>query len=152
MDAVQQANSGHPGAPMAFAPVAYTLWQKFMNYDPAAPTSCGLYRVVMNENGKAGALSLVAAFARGDEPGPLAVGSSGAAYVVLRAAGSIVAIAPTGMESWRIAAPGSGPIPLDSPSALALTAGQLLVANQGSGTDASHWAVLAVSVNDGARS
>ncbi len=37
MDAVQQANSGHPGAPMGFAPVAYTLWQSFLRYDPADP-------------------------------------------------------------------------------------------------------------------
>jgi transketolase len=35
MDAVQKANSGHPGTPMALAPVAYTLWQDFLNYDPA---------------------------------------------------------------------------------------------------------------------
>src|SRR3977135_2254866 len=38
MDAVQKANSGHPGAPMALAPVAYTLWQQFLRYDPANPT------------------------------------------------------------------------------------------------------------------
>jgi len=38
MDAVQQANSGHPGAPMALAPVAYTLWQQFLRYDPEDPT------------------------------------------------------------------------------------------------------------------
>lgn len=37
MDAVQQANSGHPGAPMALAPVAYTLWQEVMKYDPNNP-------------------------------------------------------------------------------------------------------------------
>ncbi len=37
MDAVQKANSGHPGTPMAMAPVAYTLWQKFLNFDPADP-------------------------------------------------------------------------------------------------------------------
>jgi len=37
MDAVQQANSGHPGAPMALAPVAYTLWQQFLRYDPEDP-------------------------------------------------------------------------------------------------------------------
>ena len=30
MDAVQQANSGHPGAPMALAPMAYVLWEKFL--------------------------------------------------------------------------------------------------------------------------
>jgi len=35
MDAVQKANSGHPGTPMAMAPVAYTVWQDFLNYDPA---------------------------------------------------------------------------------------------------------------------
>ena len=37
IDAVQQANSGHPGAPMALAPVAYVLWQQFLRYDPEDP-------------------------------------------------------------------------------------------------------------------
>jgi transketolase len=37
MDAVQAANSGHPGTPMALAPVAYTLWQKYLRYDPNDP-------------------------------------------------------------------------------------------------------------------
>jgi transketolase len=37
MDAVQKANSGHPGTPMALAPVAYTLWQNFLRYDPEDP-------------------------------------------------------------------------------------------------------------------
>ncbi len=37
MDAVQKANSGHPGAPMGLAPVAYTIWNKFLNYDPTNP-------------------------------------------------------------------------------------------------------------------
>ena len=37
MDAVQKANSGHPGAPMGLAPVAYCLWQQFLRYDPADP-------------------------------------------------------------------------------------------------------------------
>ncbi|HTB34266.1 MAG TPA: transketolase, partial [bacterium] len=37
MDAVQAANSGHPGTPMALAPVAYTLWQEFLRFDPADP-------------------------------------------------------------------------------------------------------------------
>ena len=37
MDAVQKANSGHPGAPMGLAPVAYVLWQRFLRYDPDAP-------------------------------------------------------------------------------------------------------------------
>ncbi|MEC8781732.1 MAG: transketolase, partial [Planctomycetota bacterium] len=37
MDGVQQANSGHPGTPMALAPVAYSIWNQAMNYDPAHP-------------------------------------------------------------------------------------------------------------------
>jgi transketolase len=37
MDAVQKANSGHPGTPMALAPVAYTLWNEFLRYDPDDP-------------------------------------------------------------------------------------------------------------------
>ena len=37
MDAVQQANSGHPGTAMAMAPVVYTLWQRFLRFDPDDP-------------------------------------------------------------------------------------------------------------------
>ena len=37
MDAVQQAKSGHPGTPMAMAPVVYTLWQHFLRFDPEDP-------------------------------------------------------------------------------------------------------------------
>ena len=37
MDAVQKANSGHPGTPMALAPVGWTLWTKVLRYDPSAP-------------------------------------------------------------------------------------------------------------------
>jgi transketolase len=37
MDAVQAANSGHPGTPMAMAPVAYCLWQRFLRFDPEDP-------------------------------------------------------------------------------------------------------------------
>ncbi|MCG5246661.1 transketolase [Methylorubrum extorquens] len=37
IDAVQKANSGHAGAPMALAPVAYTLWNRYLRYDPAHP-------------------------------------------------------------------------------------------------------------------
>jgi transketolase len=37
IDGVQQANSGHPGAPMGLAPVVYELWQKYLKYDPANP-------------------------------------------------------------------------------------------------------------------
>ena len=37
MDGVQAANSGHPGTPMAMAPVAYCLWQQFLRFDPQDP-------------------------------------------------------------------------------------------------------------------
>ncbi|HAO33150.1 MAG TPA: transketolase [Candidatus Competibacter sp.] len=37
MDAVQAANSGHPGTPMAMAPVTYCLWQRFLRFDPEDP-------------------------------------------------------------------------------------------------------------------
>jgi transketolase len=37
MDAVQQANSGHPGTPMALAPVVYCLWQRVLRFDPDHP-------------------------------------------------------------------------------------------------------------------
>jgi transketolase len=37
IDAIQKANSGHPGTPMALAPLAYVLWQKFLRFDPSEP-------------------------------------------------------------------------------------------------------------------
>jgi transketolase len=37
MDAVEAAKSGHPGTPMALAPVAYTVWKDFLRYDPVDP-------------------------------------------------------------------------------------------------------------------
>ena len=37
MDAVQKADSGHPGTPMALAPLAYVLWSRHLKYNPANP-------------------------------------------------------------------------------------------------------------------
>ena len=37
IDAVQKANSGHPGAPMGLAPVAYVLWQRILKHSPRHP-------------------------------------------------------------------------------------------------------------------
>jgi len=37
MDAVQRAHSGHPGTPMALAPVVYCLWQRLLRFDPNHP-------------------------------------------------------------------------------------------------------------------
>ena len=48
MDAVQQANSGHPGTPMALAPVIYTLWQRHFRFDPLDPGWEGRDRFVLS--------------------------------------------------------------------------------------------------------
>src|SRR6201987_2150852 len=55
IDAVQQANSGHPGAPMGLAPVTYCLWQQFLRYHPADPPSLNRDRFVL-PNGPASML------------------------------------------------------------------------------------------------
>ena len=55
MDAVQQANSGHPGTPMALAPVIYTLWQDFLRFDPEDPIWPNRDRFVLS-NGHASML------------------------------------------------------------------------------------------------
>ena len=48
MDAVQKANSGHPGTPMALAPLMYTLWQNHLRYDPKNPLWPGRDRFVLS--------------------------------------------------------------------------------------------------------
>lgn len=48
MDAVEAANSGHPGTPMALAPVAYRLWTQHLQYDPAAPLWMNRDRYVLS--------------------------------------------------------------------------------------------------------
>jgi transketolase len=55
IDAIQKANSGHPGTPMALAPLAYTLWQRFMRFDPADPIWPNRDRFVLS-NGHASML------------------------------------------------------------------------------------------------
>ncbi len=55
MDAVQKAESGHPGAPMALAPVMYTLWRQFLRYDPEDPTWLNRDRFILS-NGHASML------------------------------------------------------------------------------------------------
>jgi transketolase len=55
MDAVQKANSGHPGTPMALAPAAYVLWQQFLRYDPEDPLWPNRDRFVLS-NGHASML------------------------------------------------------------------------------------------------
>ncbi|HVH67286.1 MAG TPA: transketolase [Gemmatimonadales bacterium] len=48
MDAVERADSGHPGTPMALAPVAYVLWQRHLRYNPANPDWFGRDRFVLS--------------------------------------------------------------------------------------------------------
>jgi transketolase len=48
IDAIQKANSGHPGTPMALAPIAYTLWQRFLRFDPEDPIWPGRDRFVLS--------------------------------------------------------------------------------------------------------
>ena len=55
IDAVEKAQSGHAGAPMGLAPVAYTLWQRFLRYDPADPLWPNRDRFVLS-NGHASML------------------------------------------------------------------------------------------------
>src|SRR5580692_1472438 len=55
MDAVQKANSGHPGTAMAMAPVTYTLWQDFLRFDPDNPSWPNRDRFVLS-NGHASML------------------------------------------------------------------------------------------------
>src|SRR6266704_3351992 len=67
---MQQANSGHPGAPMALAPVMYCLWQNFLRYDPADPVWPNRDRFVLS-NGHASMLlyaTLYLAQVRGINP------------------------------------------------------------------------------------
>ena len=55
MDAVQQAKSGHPGTPMALAPLVYTLWNRIMRFDPKDPIWPNRDRFVLS-NGHASML------------------------------------------------------------------------------------------------
>ena len=55
MDAVQQANSGHPGTPMALAPLVYTIWNRVMRFDPQDPIWPNRDRFVLS-NGHASML------------------------------------------------------------------------------------------------
>ncbi len=49
MDAIQKADSGHPGTPMGIAPVAYSLWQRVMRFDPQDPIWPNRDRFVLSE-------------------------------------------------------------------------------------------------------
>ena len=70
IDAVQQAQSGHPGTPMGAAPTVYCLWQRFLRYDPDAPNWPNRDRFVLSA-GHASTLLysvLLSLRRQGDEP------------------------------------------------------------------------------------
>lgn len=48
IDAIEKANSGHPGMPMGAAPMAYTLWTQFMKHNPNNPTWFNRDRFVLS--------------------------------------------------------------------------------------------------------
>jgi len=64
MDAVQKANSGHPGTPMALAPAAYALWMNHLKYNPKNPTWRNRDRFVLS-NGHASMLQYAMLFLTG---------------------------------------------------------------------------------------
>ena len=47
-DAVQKANSGHPGTPMGLAPIGHVLWTKCMNYNPQKPEWANRDRFILS--------------------------------------------------------------------------------------------------------
>ena len=55
MDAVQKANSGHPGTPMALAPLAFILWDRYLHFNPRNPHWPGRDRFILS-NGHASML------------------------------------------------------------------------------------------------
>jgi len=82
MDAVQQAASGHPGTPMALAPVIYTLWQSFLRFDPQDPGWPDRDRFVLS-NGHASMLLYSMLHLAGVAPAPAGPGRPGARAVTL---------------------------------------------------------------------
>ena len=78
IDAVQKANSGHPGTPLDAAPAAYCVWQRFLRYDPNAPDWPNRDRFVLS-SGHASALLYSLLFLCGVKPQAAPGSESGAA-------------------------------------------------------------------------
>ena len=90
MDAVQKANSGHPGTPMSMAPVMYGLWQRHLRYDPADPLWANRDRFVLSIGHASmllysllhlsGVKAVNAKYERLGEPAPLDAGEAGVGW------------------------------------------------------------------------
>ena len=137
--------TGDGPAGLAFDDVGRLLLTVGSSLDIAGPHQGALYRLEVNADGTPSTRTRLAGL---DEPGAVAVGASGVAYVVLRTAGAIAAIGPDGVEVSRITPPGDGDIPLDGPAGLVVADNELLVTNRSSGATSARWAVLAIGVND----
>jgi transketolase len=81
-DAVQKANSGHPGTPMGAAPTAYTLWQRYLRYAPAAPEWMNRDRFVLSV-GHASMLLYALIHLAGVEGSPEVYGGEGRPAITL---------------------------------------------------------------------
>ena len=140
--------TGDGQAGLAFDREGRLLFTTGTSNDLANSGKGGLYRLALNDDGSAGARTLVHPFAEGDRPGALTAGASGTAYVVVRGSSAIVSIDPSGAEVGRLAPPGDAGVPLDNPAGLTMTPGYLLVANQGSAEKQANSALLTVLVDD----
>ena len=59
LDAIQKANSGHPGLPLGMAPAAYVLWTKFLRHNPKNPQWFGRDRFLQSTLGPGDELGLI---------------------------------------------------------------------------------------------
>ena len=78
IDAVQQANSGHPGTPMALAPLVFTIWNRVLRFDPEDPIWPDRDRFVLS-NGHASIAPVVRAPPHRDQGGERGLRTDGAA-------------------------------------------------------------------------
>lgn len=141
-------DTGDGPSGLAFDRTGRLLLTSGTSYDPAAAGNGGLYQLTLGADGAPATRTLVHGFALGERPGPLVLGASGTAYVVLRGTGEITSYDRSGTETGRITAKlTAGPVPLDGPAGLALAPGRLFVTNRAPGRP-QHWAVLAVAVSD----
>jgi hypothetical protein len=113
--------------------------------DPAAPLMAAVYRLGVAADGTAGTRTLLASFAGGSQPGPLAFGRGGNVYVGLRSAGGVSVIDPDGKVS---ALAGASTSTLRSPRGLSLINGLLYVADAGQPATNTSGSVKCIPVDD----
>ncbi len=95
MDAIQQANSGHPGAPMGMADMAEVLWNDHLKHNPANPGWWDRDRFVLSNGHASMLLYSQAATTKALMPAALALGVSPTAAIAAFAAVSALFVLPT---------------------------------------------------------